>query len=183
MQKINFDKKIFNWGYAYIYTLLQCIFLPGFIATVCIVVMSATAKEAFTIPIPEVVFYPVVSYIFISFIGFPIVSVIKVGYRRLVAWSTVTYDDETIIYDKLAEYHWTEVGHVEEHHIYTVSKIDSITTTKFSYVINGSIEKVVLNNGRFLKSKSVRTVKIPNAYIDFPTFNAENSTLQKSSKQ
>ena len=32
-------------------------------------------------------------------------------------------------YDKLAEKMWTAVGHVEEHHIYTVSQVNSIKLT------------------------------------------------------
>lgn len=58
------------------------------------------------------------------------------------------------------------VGHVEEHHIYTVSQIESVTPTKFAYVVRGNIEKVVINNGRKLDSKSVGTVKIPKAYAN-----------------
>lgn len=164
MKKLNFDKKTFNWGYAFMYTLLQCVFVVGFIAAVCIVVLSSTIGATFTIP--DVVLPLIVAYLFVSIVGFPLISVIKKGYKRLVIGSTVTYDGETIIYDKLADRLWTAVGHVEEHHIYTVSKIDSVTTTKFSCVIKGSIEKVVVNNGRKLESKSVSMVKIPNAYAN-----------------
>lgn len=164
MKKLSFDKKTFNWGYAFMYTLLQCIFVVGFIAAVCIVVLSSTMRATFTIP--DVALPVIVAYLFVSIVGFPVVSVIKKGYKRLIIGSTVTYDKETIIYDKLADRLWTAVGHVEEHHIYTVSRIDSVTTTKFAYVVKGSIEKVVVNNGRKLESKSVSVVKIPNAYAN-----------------
>lgn len=164
MKKLSFDKKTFNWGYAFMYTLLQCIFVVGFIAAVCIVVLSSTMRATFTIP--DVVLPVIVAYLFVSIVGFPVVSVIKKGYKRLIIGSTVTYDKETIIYDKLADRLWTAVGHVEEHHIYTVSRIDSVTITKFAYVVKGSIEKVVVNNGRKLESKSVSVVKIPNAYAN-----------------
>lgn len=164
MKKLSFDKKTFNWGYAFIYTLLQCIFVVGFIAAVCIVVLSSTMRATFTIP--DVILPVIVAYLFVSIVGFPVVSVIKKGYKRLIIGSTVTYDKETIIYDKLADRLWTAVGHVEEHHIYTVSRIDSVTTTKFACVVKGSIEKVVINNGRKLESKSVSVVKIPNAYTN-----------------
>lgn len=183
MKKLNFDKKIFNWGYAYLYTLLQCVSAPGFIAMTCIVVLSAAIEEPFVIPIPEAIFLPTVAYGFVSFISFPIISVIKVGYKRLVVGSTVTYDHDTITYDKLAEYHWTAVGHVEEHHLYTVSAIDSVTATKFSYVLKGNIEKVVINNGRKLSEKRVSVVKIPNAYAAFPRFSAEALAPHQSSDQ
>lgn len=164
MEKLSFDKKTFNWGYAFIYTLLQYVFVVGFIAAVCIVVLSSTIGATFTI---SDVFLPViVAYLFISIVGFPLVSVIKKGYKRLVIGGIVICDGKTIIYDKLADRLWMVIGHTEEHHIYTVSKIDSITKTKLAYVVKGNIEKNVVNNGRILNSKSVSVVKIPNAYAD-----------------
>lgn len=162
MSKLSFNKKTFNWGYAFVYTLLQCFFVVGFVAAVCGVVLSSTMEVTFTIP--DVVLPVIVAYLFVSLVGFPLTSIIKKGYKRLIMGSAVTYNGETIIYDKLADCLWTAVGHVEEHHIYTISKIESVTTTKFAYTIKGSIEKVVINNGRKLESKSVSVVKIPNAY-------------------
>lgn len=164
MTKLSFDKKNFNWGYAFMYTLLQYVFVVGFASAVCIVVLSSTMGTTFSIP--DVLLPVIVAYLFVSIVGFPLVSIIKKGYKRLVIGSTVAYDDETIIYDKLADRLWTAVGHVEEHHIYTVSQIESVTSTKFAYVVRGSIEKVVVNNGRKLESKSVSVVRIPNAYAN-----------------
>lgn len=162
MSKFNFDKKVFNRGYAFIYTLLQYVFVLGFIFAVCIVILSSTTGMSTTIP--DSILPLAVGYLIASLIGFPLITVIKMGYKRLVAGSTVTYDGETLIYDKLADKLWTVVGHVEEHHLYTVYRIESVTPTKFSYVVKGDIEKVVINNGRKLNSKNVGIVKIPNAY-------------------
>ena len=164
MRKLSFDKKIFNWGYAFLYTLLQYIFVAGFAASVLIVVLSATMGATFTIP--DALLPVTVAYLFVSIVGFPLVSVIKKGYKRLITGSTITYDDETVIYDKLADHLWTAVGHVEEHHVYTISQIESVTVTKAAYIVKGNIEKVVINNGRKLETKSVSTVKIPNAYAN-----------------
>lgn len=164
MSKLSFDKKTFNWGYAFVYTILQCIFVVGFVAAVCMVVLSSTMGATFTIP--DLLLPVVVAYLFVSLVVFPLVSIIKKGYECLVKGSSVSCDGGTIIYDKLVDRLWTAVGHVEEHHIYTISKIESVTTTKFAYIIKGSIEKVVINNGRKLESKSVSVVKIPNAYAN-----------------
>ena len=50
MTKLSFDKKTFNWGYAFMYTLLQYVFVVGFASAVCIVVLSSTMGTTFSIP-------------------------------------------------------------------------------------------------------------------------------------
>ena len=164
MSKLSIDKKTFNWGYGFIYTLLQCIFVVGFVSAVCIVVLSSTMGATFTIP--DLLLPVVVAYLFVSLVGFPLVSLIKKGYERLVKGSSVSCNGGTIIYDKLADSLWTAVGHVEEHQIYTVTKINFVTTTRFFCIVKGNIEKVVVNNGRKLETTSVDTIKIPNAYAN-----------------
>ena len=93
-----------------------------------------------------------------------IVSVIKIGYKRSLKWSKLSTEANVIIYDKLAEKMWTAVGHVEEHHIYTVSQVNSIKLTKRYFLITGKIHKVIINNDRLLEEKATTTVKIPRAY-------------------
>lgn len=164
MVKLNFDKKIFNRGCAFIYTLLQYIFVAGFIFTICGIVLNSIFGTIFTVP--DVLSPFIAVYLIAAIIGFPLITVVKKGYKRLAEGSTLTYDNETLIYDKLADRLWTAVGHVEEHHVYIISQIESVTVTKAAYIIKGSIEKTVINNGRKLETKSVSVVKIPNAYAN-----------------
>lgn len=163
MNHIEFDRKTFNWGCGLVYTLLQYLFVVGFVSMVCSVVMSATMD--FKLTIPDSVLPVVVAYLFASIVGFPVVSIIKSGYKRLVEGSAFSYNSKGIVYDKLVSKHWTAVGHVEEHRIYSISKITTVTKSRFSYIIVGEIDECLVNNGRQLKEKKVKSVKIPNAYM------------------
>jgi hypothetical protein len=51
MKELLFDKKVFNQGYGFIYSLLQYVFVLGFILIVTIVVLSSTMNWSITIPI------------------------------------------------------------------------------------------------------------------------------------
>lgn len=61
------------------------------------VILGATTDLHITVPSIIVVFF------FISFVTFPIVSVIKIGYKRSLKWSKLSTEANVIIYDKLAE--------------------------------------------------------------------------------
>lgn len=50
MKELLFDKKVFNRGYGFIYSLLQNVFALGFILIVTIVVLSSTMNWSITIP-------------------------------------------------------------------------------------------------------------------------------------
>lgn len=162
--KFEFDKRTFNKGYGYIYTLLQNILILGFADAIIIVVLSAVWGVTCTIPD---MLQPIIAvYSLVSIVGFPIVTIIKKGYKRLIKGSTLVVKKNLLIYNKLAEKLWTAVGHVEEHHIYTVLNIDSIKITKFYYILVGDVSKEIINNGRKLDVQSVNLVKIPKAYAD-----------------
>ncbi len=161
MSELKFDKKVFNSGYAFVYSIMQCVFLIGFLFIVIVLCLPAN-----TFTIPDVVLPLACGYLIASIVGFPVATLLKKGYRRLIVGSSVVFNGKSIIYDKLADKLWTAVGGVEEHHIYNIEKIDSIKKTRFFYVISGNIEKVVINNGRQLEKKNVSEVRIPNAYAD-----------------
>ena len=164
MKELLFDKKVFNQGYGFIYSLLQYVFVLGFILIVTIVVLSSTMNWSITIPDMFVPFIEI--YLIASFVGFPLATILKIGYKRLVMGSELSYSDEILRYKKLADKLWTGVGHVEEYHLYTVLHIQSVVTTKRYFIVPGEIEEVIINNNRRLKSNRVDKVKIPKAYAD-----------------
>lgn len=163
MKELLFDKKVFNRGYGFIYSLFQNVFALGFILIVTIVVLSSTMNWSITIPDMFVPFVEV--YLISSFVGFPLATILKVGYRRLVAGSDLSYDGKILRYKKLTDKLWTAVGHVEEYHLYTVLYIKSLKTTRRYFIITGEIEKNMINNNRILDSVKVDRVKIPKAYV------------------
>lgn len=163
MKQLKFDKKIFNHGYGLIYSLVQYIFAPGFLFIIFIV-LSSPVNGSITIPDMLVPFIAI--YLMASFVSFPLATILKIGYKRLIIGSTVSYSNEILIYNKLADKLWTAVGHVEEYHLFTVSQIKSVAMTKRYFIITGEIEKTVINNNRKLSSVKVDRVKIPKAYTN-----------------
>lgn len=156
---MTFNKKLFNKGWAIYFTVLQYVTVVGFTFMVVAVILGAT-----NLPIDISIPTFAVILLFASFVLFPIVSIIKIGYRRNMKWSRITEKNGSIIYDKLAEKMWTAVGHVEEHHIYKITSISSVQQTKRYYIVNGTIEKKVINNGRTLSVDKCNFCKIKNAY-------------------
>ncbi len=161
MSELKFDKKVFNSGYAFVYSIMQCVFLIGFLFIVIVLCLPAN-----TFTIPDGVLPLACGYLIASIAGFPIITLLKRERRKLVIGGKVAFNRESFIYDRLADKSWTLVGDVEEHHIYKIEKIDSIKKTRFFYVISGNIEKIVINNGRQLEKKNVSEVRVPNAYAD-----------------
>src|SRR5690554_1861491 len=98
MIELKFDKHIFNKGYALIYTILQWIFVFGFVFFVSVLLLPAN-----TFTIPDSIMPIVCVYLISAVAGFPVVTLLKKGYRRLISQSKLTYDDSTIHYDKLAD--------------------------------------------------------------------------------
>ncbi len=161
MIELKFDKHIFNKGYAIIYTILQWVFVFGFVFFVSVLCLPAN-----TFTIPDSIMPIVCAYLMSAVAGFPVVTLLKKGYRRLISQSKLAYDSNAIHYDKLADKLWTAVGGVEEHHLYSIERVDSISKSRFYYVVKGEIKKVVVNNGRQLEKKNVSSVKIPNAFAN-----------------
>lgn len=164
MSSLYFDKKRFNWEYAFYYTIFQRFLLVGFVASVVVVLLSAILGATFTIP--DEIMPVVIIYLLVSIVGFPIISIIKKGSERLIKNSSFFCDGEILIYDRLSDNLWTAVGHVEEHHIYRILKIESVCSKRGFYIIKGNIKKEVVNNRRKLETKEVSIVKIPKAYAD-----------------
>ena len=164
MKKCQFDNETFNRNYAYIYTLIQRVLLLGFLCAV--VGIGLNAGIGITVSISDKIVNAVAVYFVISLVGFPIISVMKRGNKHLIRESKLFYDGVTVLYDKTVDKLWTAVGHIEEHHIYNIRKINEIKVNRFFYIIVGEIEKEVINNKRTLGRVNVNTVKIPRAYKD-----------------
>lgn len=162
MSKCKFNKSIFNKGFAITYTVLQYVFLGGFVAALLIVIASASVGA--TITIPDLLLPVVCAYLFVSLAGFPIVTALKAGARRLVENSVLTIGNDGLIYNRLADKLWTAAGHVEEHYVYTASQIEGVISTKRFCIVKGNIEIVVINNGRTLKTMTATSMKIPKAF-------------------
>jgi hypothetical protein len=162
MRTFEFDKKIYSRQYACIYTILQYIFLPGFFIGIGIVIANAMFR--FRLAMPPIITDVFGIYLTISMFGYVIASLLKIGMRRLIQNSELSYDGKKIVYDRLTKNQYTGVGHVEEHEIYTINKADSIAKTKRFYIITGDMTKEVINNGRELSMDKIGIVKIPFAY-------------------
>ena len=137
--KFEFDKKKYNWGYAFYFSVIQCVLILGFAVALALVVLNATLSTSVTIP--DFLLPFVAIYLLVSIIGFPLVSIAKIGFRKLIRSSSLDEIDECLVYDRIADRLWTFVGHVTEHHIYRVNEIKSISHTKRFLVIQGVIEK------------------------------------------
>ena len=64
-----------------------------------LVAVMLGARTNLHLTIPDFMIGP----FFVSFVAFPIVSIIKIGYRRLLQKSKLTQTDGMITYDRLAE--------------------------------------------------------------------------------
>lgn len=159
MSTLNFENRLFNRGYAFVYTCLQGILLIGFVFVIIVLILPAN-----TITIPDAVLPVIYVTIPLSLVGFPLVTIIKHGYRRLVKESELRVEGTGITYKKLADKLWTAVGHVEEYHLYSSRRVDNVTVTRRFYVCRGEFEKAVINNGRTLSNDVVKVLKIPRAY-------------------
>lgn len=163
MEKLSFDKKVFNRGYGFVYTVLQYVFLVGFTGAACMILLNTLFSTTFMIP--EAVLPVAVVYIMASVIGFPVVLALKFGARRAIRESTLMFKDGTLIYDRMSERLITLAGYMEERQVYTVIRTETVIPKRCNYVIKGIIEKTSFHNGEILEKKTVDTVKIPNAYI------------------
>lgn len=159
MKKYEFDRRIFNRQWAFPFTVLQYAFAAGFILMVIAVILGAATDLHITVPTAFVV------VLLISFVGFPIVSVIKVGYRRLLQWSDLFGDGEIIVYDKLREKEWTAAGHLECRNVFTVCHVDSVKVSLRYLWITGTVQRTEIYNGRLaIEQQDILAVKIPRAY-------------------
>ena len=159
--ELKFDKRIFNKGFAFVYTVLQWVFVFGFAFFIIVLCLPAN-----TFTIPDAIMPVVCAYLILAIAGFPVVTLLKKGYSRLISQSKLSYFEDAICYDKLADKLWTAVGGVEEHHLYKIERVNSISKTRFYYIVKGDIEKVIINNGRQLERKNIGSVKIPVAFAD-----------------
>lgn len=159
MKPLAFDNKEYGKGYALPMTCLQIPLAVGFLFVIVVLVMPAN-----TFTIPDAVLPLAYIAIPVSFVGFPLVTVIKHGYRKLLRESELTVSKEKLIYRRMVDEFWTILGHVQEFHIYESFDIERVSVSKRYYTCYGSFGKKVVNNGRELKSEDVTELKIPRAY-------------------
>ena len=162
--ELHFDRRTYNLKYALVFTILQFVLVIGFVAAVITIVLGAFTDFTFTIP--DAILPFALGYLLTSLVGFPVISIIKVGYRRSLSWSKLTIDNGIITYDWLAEKEWTAVGSVEEHHIFSIDRIESAEFSLRYLLIRGRVHKKVINNNRLLEEKDISSVKIPRAYAN-----------------
>lgn len=161
MIELKFNKGIFRKNYGIIYRILQYLFMPGFMFILTVLVLPAN-----TITLHPT-FIPLGPWLLlISLVGYPIVTLLRMGQQRLIISSKLSYSDDFIYYDKLTDMSWSAIGRIEEHQIYRVKRVESIVKSRFYYTITGDIEKVVVNNGRQLSNTKVGKIKIPNSFLD-----------------
>lgn len=162
--KLHFDKSTFRWGYAYIYTVLQIFLAAGFCFVVVGIVLNNTLHV--TVSVPNALTPIVAIYIIASLVGFPLVTVMKIGQKRLVRESYVVCEENKILYHRLVDSLWTIIGHIQEKHDYEILRITSVSKTRRFYVIAGDIKKTVINNGVEVEKSNISKIKIPSAFAD-----------------
>ena len=160
VHELHFDRRTFKLKYALVFTILQFVLVIGFAAMVIAIVLGAFTDLHVTIP--DAILPFALGYLLTSLVGFPVVSIIKVGYRRSLSWSKLTMDNKVITYDRLAEKGWS----VEEHHIFSIDQIESAELRTRYLLIRGRVHKKVINNNRLLEEKDISSVKIPRAYAN-----------------
>lgn len=161
MRAYDFDRKVFDNQWAFPFTVLQYTFLIGFVLMCIAVALGAITDIHVTVPTP------VAWLLCISFVGFPIVTVVKVGYSRLLRWSELKERDGRICYDRVVQAEYTATGRSEEYNIYEVRKLTSTRMTKRYLIIEGDIRKAVVSfDEKMVFSEIISSVKIPRAYED-----------------
>ena len=103
----------------------------------------------------------------ISFVGFPIVTIVKVGYSRLLRWSELKERDGRICFDRVVQAEYTAAGRSEEYNIYEVRKLTRTRMTRRYLIIEGDIRRAVVSfDEKMVFSEIISSVKIPRAYED-----------------
>lgn len=159
MKLLEFNNKEYGTGYALPFTCVQIVLSVGFVYVIAILMLPAN-----TFTIPDVALPIDYIVIPISFFGFPLVTVIKHGYRKLLRESELTVSKDKLIYRRMVDKFWTILGHVQEFHVYESFDIERVSVSKRYYTCYGSFSKKVVNNGRELNSEDVTELKIPRAY-------------------
>lgn len=157
-----FSKEVYKKHNGKVYYILSIITLICFIYGVSIVIRSI-----FNIPllIEFGDFAMIVGFIcIIGIVGYPLVLSLNKGMKNLYVKSELKIEENKIIYIKQAEYHWTAVGHVDEKHYYTINTIKSYNILGRWIIINGDIDKEVVNNNRSFGKQKISSVKIARAF-------------------
>ena len=159
MKKYEFDRRTFNRQWAFPFTVLQYALAVGFILMVIAVILGAVTDLHITVPTAVVVL------LLISFVGFSIVSVIKIGYRRSLQWSKLFGDGEIIVYDQCREKEWSAAGQLECRYVFTICHVDGVKTSRRYLWITGRVQRTEIYNGKLAKEQQdILSVKIPRAY-------------------
>lgn len=135
MRDYDFDRKVFDNHWAFPFTVLQYIFLIGFVLMCIAVALGAMTDLHITVPTF------VVWLLCISFVGFPIVTIVKVGYSRLLRWSELKERDGRICFDRVVQAEYTAAGRSEEYNIYEVRKLTRTRMTRRYLIIEGDIRR------------------------------------------
>lgn len=161
MRDYDFDRKVFDNHWAFPFTVLQYIFLIGFVLMCIAVALGAMTDLHITVPTF------VVWLLCISFVGFPIVTIVKVGYSRLLRWSELKEHDGRICFDRVVQAEYTAAGRSEEYNIYEVRKLTRTRMTRRYLIIEGDIRRAVVSfDEKMVFSEIISSVKIPRAYED-----------------
>lgn len=167
MRDYGFDRKVFDNHWAFPFTVLQYIFLIGFVLMCIAVALGGMTDLHITVPTF------VVWLLLISVAGFPLVTLVKEEYSRLLRWSELKERDGRIYYDRVVQAEYTAAGRSEEYNIYEVRKLTSTRMTRRYLIIEGDIRKAVVSwNKTMLFSENISSMKIPRAYEDMDTLEA-----------
>ncbi len=159
MEKLQFNKKRFNEGYAIYYTIGQAFFIIGFLFIVLVLILPAN-----TFSIPDELSAVVCGYLICSIAGFPILTIVKIGKKRLLVDSELKISKKKLYYNMIKERICPSLGGVEERYIFQVDSIVSVKVTRRYYCVTGEISMEIINNGRLLEKKNITMVRIPNSY-------------------
>jgi len=164
MEKLSFDKRIYNEGAGALFTRLMHILWPGFGIGLFIIALNVIWR--ISIPIPALLLPLLSVYTVLSILGLPLAFYLKRAYAKQLKQSTLSYDGRALIYERPIQRYLVSAGRSEERHLYRIERIDRVKAGRYAYVIEGDIEARVLYGSDAEAPERIYRVKLPRAYAE-----------------
>ena len=162
--KLTFNEDVFDKNYAWLLSFGRRLLMPGFVLFVIAVLSSITF--GYSLQIPDPYRTGIAVYSLICFIGFPILTLYRLGERKRLKNSELFLrQDGSMIYDQQNEKLFTVAGIAEERFLFIIHPGYTYRRTKSWYVIEGEIERQKKYLGKTDANTWVRRVRIPIVFI------------------
>lgn len=178
--ELKFDKKIFNNGYAWIYTVVKNILAVGFllfVVTIGTAFIPGLSGVSWGLPTSMGMILGMIEMI--GAFGFPIVAIARVAKRRGIEEGTLTLSSDRILYSRLIDRSATAVGVRLVTHMYEIdrSTIKKIERNRRFVVIHGKAKKIINRNNK-QDVETVSVVKIPVAFEGMERFDGDEYRIR-----